>query len=286
MKQMKKIIIAAIVMLISPQFIFGQDQNARLDSFRSQVLAGYQNYFTSAGLDDNGQLRLTASGSFSQLSLSGKTEVMNVLLKAWQESLVVVQIGSQRELWGWNNENRSARLIDAWDLNPEPAPVPTEQEQSEIAKHPWFFYVGGAQQMDSNKNISGALNVRTGFFLLQNKMDLAVSLTEGLSGNIDDGSASLMTSIGAGGKYYLTLKRSDLRPNIGAELAVSFQGGGSVSFTPSALAGLSWFVGPGCLDAGLRIGSSSMMMFGYTLIPKLKSNKVLPSSWRKPGILK
>lgn len=271
--QMNKIKIAVIVLLLGSQVIFSQDQKSGLDSFRSQVLTRYKEYFTSAGLDDKGQLRLTASVSYSQLALSGKTEVMNDILKSWQQSLVIVQTGSRRELWGWNSENSSARLIDNWDLNPEPASVQEDQEQSEIGKHPWFFYIGGAQQMDSNKNISGALNIRTGFFLLQNKMDLAVSLTEALSGNIEDESASLMTSLGIGGKYYLPLKKNDLRPNIGAEVGVSFQKGGSVSFTPSVLAGVSWFVGPGCLDAGLRLGSSSMMMFGYTLIPKLKAGK-------------
>lgn len=272
-KQMKKINITIIVLLIGSQFIFGQDQNARLDSFRSEVLSRYQNYFSSAGLDDKGQLRLNAADGYSHLALPGKMDIMNILLKSWQGSLVIVHTGSQRELWGWNNENRSARLIDAWDLNPEPVVSVADPVESEIARHPWFFYVGGAQQMDSNKNISGALNLRTGFFLLQNKMDLAVSLTEALSGNIEDESASLMTSLGIGSKYYLPLKKNDLRPNFGAEVGVSFQKGGSVSFTPSVLAGLSWFVGPGCLDAGLRLGNSSMMMFGYTLIPKLKNGK-------------
>ncbi len=47
--------------------------------------------------------------------------------------------------------------------------------QSDIAKHPWFFYIGGASQMDSsNKNLNGALSARLGFFLLLNKLDLAV----------------------------------------------------------------------------------------------------------------
>lgn len=271
--QMKKITIIFIVLVIGSQMISGQDQNARLSSFKSDVLARYQGYFSEAGLDEKGQLRLTASQGYSQMALSGKTEIMNNILRSWQESLVVVHIGSQRELWGWDSESRGGRLIDAWDLNPEPLPSASDPAKQEIAKHPWFLYIGGAQQMDSNKNISGALNVRTGFFMLNNRLDLAVSLTEALSGNIEDGSASLTTMAGIGSKYYFPLTKSNLSPNLGAELAVSIPSGGKVSFTPSALAGISWFVGPGCLDAGLRIGSSSMMMFGYTLIPKLKSGK-------------
>ena len=269
--QMKKISIALIILLVGSQFIYGQDRNARLESFRSGALTRYGEYFSAAGLDEKGQLRLTASGSYDRLAMPGKTDIMNTLLRSWQESLVVVHLESRRELWGWNSESGGARLIDAWDLNPEPVAAVTETTQTLIAKHPWFLYIGGAQQMDSNKNISGALNVRTGFFMLQNKMDLAVSLTESLSGNLEDESASLTTSLGLGSKYYFQLQKSSLRPNLGAELAVTLPTGGKAAFTPSMLAGVSWFVGPGCLDAGLRIGSSSMLMFGYTLIPKLKT---------------
>lgn len=260
-----------MILLVGSQLMTGQDRSARLESFRSGVLAKYSEYFSDSGLDDRGQLRLTASGSYDRLAQPGKTDIMNSLLRSWQESLVIVHLESRRELWGWNSDNNGARLIDFWDLNPEPVVTVTEKEQPEIARHPWFLYVGGAQQMDSNKNISGALNVRTGFFMLQNKMDLAVSLTESLSGNLEDESASLTTSIGVGSKYYLPLAKSSLRPNLGAEFAVSLPSGGKAAFTPSLLAGVSWFTGPGCLDAGLRIGSSSMLMFGYTLIPRLKS---------------
>jgi len=271
--QMKKISIVLFIILVGSQFIFGQDRNARLESFKSGALANYREYFLAAGLDEKDQLRLTASGSYDRLAMSGKTDIMNTLLRSWQESLVIVHLESRRELWGWNSENGRAIQIDTWDLNPEPVAVASEPAETEIAKHPWFLYVGGAQQMDSNKNISGALNLRTGFFMLQNKMDLAVSLTESLSGNLEDESASLTTSVGVGSKYYFRLTKSSLRPNLGAELAVSLPSGGKAAFTHSMLAGVSWFVGPGCLDAGLRIGSSSMMMFGYTLIPKLKTGK-------------
>ena len=273
MKQMKRLQTAIMVLMVVTQVIFGQDQNVRLDSFRSDVLAKYQAYFSAADLDENGQLRLTASESYRELALSGRKDIMNIMLRSWQESLVVVHLGSRRELWNWSKETRDAQLIDSWDLNPEPVASVPAVAQSDIARHPWFFYIGGAQQMDSFKNINGALNARVGFFLLLDKLDLAVSLTEQLSGNLEDESASLMTSIGLASKYYLPMRKYNLSPNLGAELAVTIPAGGKMSFTPAMLAGVSWFVGPGCFDAGLRIGSSSMMMFGYTLIPKLKSGK-------------
>ena len=275
MKQMNRLQTSIIILLIGTQVMLGQDQNAKLDSFRSDVLTKYQAYFSAAGLNDNGQLMLTATESFRQLASSGKKDVMNILLRSWQESLVVVHIGSGRELWTWSREAEDAQLIDSWDLNPEPvtSSSATDVSQSDIARHPWFFYIGSAQQMDSFKNINGALSLRVGFFLLRDKLDLAASLTEQLSGNIEDESASLQTSVGLASKYYFPMQKHNLSPNLGAELAVTIPKGGEMTFTPAALAGISWFAGPGCFDAGLRIGSSSMLMFGYTLIPKLKSGK-------------
>lgn len=262
-----------MVLLIATQVILGQDQNTRLDAFRSDVMTKYQSYFSSAGLDENGQLRLTASESYRRLSSADRKDIMNIMLRSWQESLVVVHLGSGRELWSWSREIRGAQLIDTWDLNPEPVASVPEMAQSDIARHPWFFYIGSAQQMDSFKNLNGALNVRVGFFLLLDKLDLAVSLTEQLSGNLEDESASLLTSVGLSSKYYFPVKKLNMSPNVGAELAVTIPAGGKMSFTPAMLAGVSWFVGPGCFDAGLRVGSSYMMMFGYTLIPRLKSGK-------------
>ncbi len=273
MKHMKRLHTSIVVLLIGTQIIFGQDQNAKLESFRTEVLAKYSSYFSGAGLEENGQLRLTALESFRRLESSGKEDIMNILLRSWQEELVVVHMESRRELWAWNSETGNSQLIDTWDLNPEPVTSVSAVPQSDIAKHPWFFYIGGAQQMDSFQNINGALNARIGFFLLSNKLDLAVSLTETLSGNLEDESHSMMTSIGLGSKYYFPIKKSNLSPNLGAELAVTIPSEGEVAFTPSMLAGVCWFVGPGCFDAGLRVGSTSMVIIGYTLIPKFKSAK-------------
>ena len=273
MKQMKKLYTVIIVLLIGSQMIFGQDKNAKLDSFRSDVLTKYQAYFTAATLDKSGQLRLTAGESYSKLASSDKKDIMNIILRSWQESLVILQFESNRELWGWNGEANEGQLIEVWNLNPQPRSAEPQAMQSDIAKHPWFFYIGGASQMDSFQNINGALSARLGFFLLLNKLDLAASVTEQLSGNIEDESSSLSTSVGLASKFYFPIQKHNISPNLGAELAVTIPSEGEIAFTPYFLAGVSWYVGPGSLDAGLRIGSSSMLMFGYTLIPKFKSGK-------------
>jgi hypothetical protein len=83
----------------------------------------------------------------------------------------------------------------------------------------------------------------------------------------------MSTSIGLASKFYYPIKKHNISPSLGAELAVTIPAEGEIAFTPYLLAGVSWYVGPGSLDAGLRIGSSSMLMFGYTLIPKFKSGK-------------
>jgi hypothetical protein len=273
MKQMNRLYTAIIVLLIGSQVIFGQDKSTKLDSFRSDVLTKYSAYFTSANLNESGQLRLTAGEDYSKLASSGKQDIMNILLNSWQESFVILQVESRRELWGWNEETKEGLLIEVWNLNPQQGTAKPQALQSDIAKHPWFFYIGGASQMDSFKNINGALSARLGFFLLLNKLDLAASVTEQLSGNIEDESSSLSTSVGLASKFYFPIQKHNISPNLGAELAVTIPSEGEIAFTPYFLAGVSWFVGPGSLDAGLRIGSSSMLMFGYTLIPKFKSGK-------------
>lgn len=273
MKQMNRFYTAIIILLIGTQVISGQDQKVKLESFRSDVLAKYSTYFSAADLDESGKLRLTAGESYSKLASSDKKDIMNIVLRSWQESLVVLQFESKRELWAWNDEAKDALLIDTWNLNPDPPSAEPETMQSNIAKHPWFFYLGGASQMDSFKNINGALNARLGFFLLRNRWDLAASVTEQLSGNIEDENPSMLTSVGLASKFYFPMKKHNLSPNLGAELAVTIPAEGVMSFTPSFLAGVSWYVGPGSLDAGLRIGSSSMLMLGYTLIPKFKYGK-------------
>jgi hypothetical protein len=273
MKQMKRLQTAIIVLLIGSQVIFGQDKNAKLDSFKSDVLVKYSAHFTTAALDESGQLRLTATESYSRLAPSDKNDIMNIILRSWQESLVILQFESRRELWGWNSETNDGQLIEVWNLNPQPRSAEPQAMQSDIAKHPWFFYIGGASQMDSQQNLNGALSARLGFFLLLNKLDLAASVTEQLSGNIEDESSSLSTSVGLASKFYFPLQKHNISPNLGAELAVTIPSEGEMAFTPYFLAGVSWFVGPGSLDAGLRIGSSSMLMLGYTLVPKFKSGK-------------
>jgi hypothetical protein len=260
MKQMKRLQTAIIVLLIGSHVIFGQDKNAKLESFRSDVLAKYSAYFTTSALDESGQLRLTAGEGYVRLTPSDKKDIMNIILRSWQESLVIVQFDTRRELWGWNSETKDGQLIETWNLNPQP-------------RSAWFFYIGGASQMDSQQNLNGALSARLGFFLLLNKLDLAASVTEQLSGNIEDESSSLTTSIGLSSKFYFPIQKHNVSPNLGAELSVTIPSEGEMAFTPYFLAGVSWFVGPGSLDAGLRIGSSSMLMFGYTLVPKFKSGK-------------
>jgi hypothetical protein len=125
--------------------------------------------------------------------------------------------------------------------------------------------------MDSEKNINGALSARVGFFLLKDAWDLAATFSELLSGNIENDEISLQTSIGIMSKVYYPIKKYSISPFIGGEAAIQLVKDGDPSFTFSPLLGLSWYVGLGSLDLGVRVtGGKPSMMVGFTLVPKFR----------------
>ncbi|MDX9772074.1 MAG: hypothetical protein RBT02_01485 [Bacteroidales bacterium] len=270
---MKRLFIVTIIALSVIQSCFGQSLMEKLVQFRTDMMPKYGTYFTSADLDDGDRLILKAGIPYSNLADDDKQSIMEVLLRSWQEPLVIVICETRRELWGWDSQVRSASLIDLWDLNPEPVAVETSTEPSAVARHPWFFYVGSAQQIDSDKNINAALSGRVGVFLLRNKWDMALTLSEAVAGNLESEDLSITTSAGVMSKIYFPIRKYNIGPNAGAEVAVTIPSGGKATFTPSFLVGLSWYVGIGSMDVGLRVGSNTMMMLGYTVIPNFKFKK-------------
>ena len=272
-QEMKRILTTTMITLFVIQTCLGQDPGVRLTRFRTGILPGYGTYFDGADMDESGKLSLRASESYENLAADGKQQIMKGLLGEWRQPLVIVAMETKRELWGWDKETGKASLIDMWDLNPEPPVAETKTDNSPAARHPWFFYIGGAQRMDSQKNINGAINGRVGFFLLRDKWDMALTLSESIAGNFESDELSMTTSAGVMSKVYFPIRKYNISPNAGAEAAVTIPRGGRATFTPSFIVGLSWYVGIGSLDVGLRVGSSSMLMAGYTIIPKFKFKK-------------
>jgi hypothetical protein len=271
---MKKPTVIVLVLFIGLQLIFAQSPSDKIEAFRAEVLPKYNGFFSAAEVTQNGQLKLTAVENYNQLTIAGKKAVMDNLIKNWQESLVLLQYGTKNELWGWNGKAGEALLLDAWDVNATPVAQTPGTFPSEKALHPWFFYVGGGGQFTSDKNININFNTRIGFFLLLNRWDLAASFSTAILGNTDSDASTNQTGLGLMSKLYFPIKKINISPNIGGEIAwnvTTSDAKSSSSFDPFLLVGISWYVGGnGSLDIGGRIGSQSTAMIGYTIIPTLR----------------
>jgi len=268
---MKPLLAILFVIVLGTQLTFAQ-ASKKLDALRVKVLPQYSMYFTKAELTDNGQLILSGSDNYSALLPANKKPIISDITTAWQDSLVIVSYGSKRELWGWNARTSETRLLDEWDMAiPQPAKIPAADLQK-TNLHPWFFYLGGQFMGDSQKNINLSLNVRLGFFLLKDRWDLATTLSAGSSGNID-ATGTPYSNIGAMTRVHFPIKKYNISPNIGAEVTMVSFGETEPTYVPSLVLGLSWFVGIGRIDIGVRIGDVTSGMGGYTMYPGLKHVK-------------
>jgi len=270
---MKRIFIILSILLIGIQQTYAQG-STKIESFNRDVLPRFVEYFSHAEQTDNGQLKLTAIEKYSQLSLVEKKIVLDKLTKEWTESLVLIIFDTKNELWGWNYSSGQSMLYDSWDLNSYRLVKTVSSKLEKSALHPWFFYIGGMTYFDSNKNIDLALNAHVGFFLLLNRWDLALSISEAMKGNASSDAFTGQLSLGLMSKVYFPIKELKLSPNIGGELDLSSSiDAPAITFNPSLLVGISWYVGIGSLDVGFKIGNSFTTMIGYTFVPQFSKNK-------------
>jgi len=267
---MKKLFtILFVIVLGSPQTFAQASKN--LDAFREKVLPQYSTYFTQAELTEKGGLSLSASDNYASLPSESKKSIVTNITSAWKDSLVIIHYGSMRELWGWNARTSETKLLDELDMDmaiPVPAKVP-EANLQKTNLHPWFMYLGGQVMGDSQKSLNISLNMRLGFFLLMNRWDFATTLSAGSSGNIET-TGTPYTNIGAMTRVHFPIKKYGISPNIGAEMTVASFGKTESTFAPSLVVGLSWFVGIGRIDIGIKIGNITSGMGGYTMYPGLK----------------
>ncbi len=271
---MKQSFIILLILASGFQSAYSQGSAEKIESFRAKVLPQYKVYFSAAGLTASGQLELSAGESYSSLSKAGKSAIMDKITGSWQESLILVRYGTKRELWGLNREK--ALLIDNWDPDQKQITGRPVSSPSNIAQHPLFVYIGFQEQFDTYKNINMGLNARFGFFMLRNKWDLALSLSGFAVGNTEAEGATYNSNIGLSSKVYFPIQKYRISPNIGGELAwtnYSVEGTSTSSISPFFLAGISWYVGNGSFDLGIRAGKQTMALIGYTFIPKLNSGR-------------
>lgn len=273
-----KLHILILLFWISLLPAMGQGGNP-LEEFRSSVFPQYNSYFTRVTLSDKGQLVLYANEKYHALAANTRKAIMDNLLKRWTESLVLVQDGSRSELWGVNGETGSALRVDTWDLNVPDVPVPSSAKPVKTGRHPFFVYVGGQGMLDSEHNLNVAINTRVGFFLLLNRWDLAFTFSGGLIGSIDSTAAMAnQLSTGLMSRFYFPIRKLHISPNIGFDLEgtvyTTNEGVSSNSNSQHLLTGISWFVGNGSLDLGVRIGKEVTATVGYTLVPNFgKKNR-------------
>lgn len=276
MKQMKRFFILLFALLLG-NLITQAQVSKKMESFRAKVFTEYSVYFSQVELIENGQLSLSALDNYFIQSMDDKIKIMENLTSKWQESLVLVHLGSQNELWGRSNETGKAKLIDTWNLNgAQPIPAQTSEPQKFI-RHPWFFYIGEQGMIDSNHNINLSLNTRLGFFLLLNRWDLAATYSANFMGNDSSSDITGQSNVGLMSKVYFPIKKYNISPNVGGELSLaSYTDAQKVttqSINESVLIGISWYVGFGSLDIGFRAGKEVTTMVGFTIFPNLKSKR-------------
>ncbi len=268
---MKQLITILFALLLGAQLTNAQPLK-KIESFRDKVLPQYGTYFNQAQLTESGQLKLSAASGYIQSAANDKKTIMQNIASAWRDSLVLVQYGTKHELWRWNGTTGDTRLIDTWDMAlPAVANMPEAKPQKMIM-HPWFCYVGGQVSFDSQKYVNISLNTRLGFFLLKDRWDFATSISAGRAGSAEATSTG-WSNLGVMSRVHFPLKKYNISPNIGGELTLASFGDTQPAFTPSLVLGVSWFVGIGRVDIGIKIGDITSASGGYSMYPGLKNVK-------------
>ncbi|TFG90710.1 MAG: hypothetical protein E4H16_01270 [Candidatus Atribacteria bacterium] len=270
---MKKIYLTLLILAFGFHVAYTQINQEKLELFRTNIFPQYNVYFTEAALTPGGQLILSADTRWLSLSREGKTTVMDKITRSWQESLILVQFGKKRELWGLNGTSGKAVQIDVWDPEKKAVLKTPVASPSTVSQHPWFVYFGLQEQFDSNKNLNIGFSSRVGFFLLRDRWDLAFTGSGFMSGNIEADSPTYQTSLGLMSKVYFPIVKYRISPNIGAELSwnqYTISDTKNSSLSPFLITGINWYVGSGSLDLSVRTGKQYVVMIGYTFMPGFK----------------
>ncbi|MDR1169459.1 MAG: hypothetical protein LBK97_01325 [Prevotellaceae bacterium] len=217
---------------------------------------------------------LNAKPDYVNMSKQSKLFVIDNLLSVRNRKLAYVYYNHKREIWGKDASN-NLDLLDTIDLNSISELKTALRESQKLVKHPWFVYFGG-QGMFNSDYLNLACNARVGFFLLLEKWDLALSQGWNISSAGEN--VTINIPIGLSSKYYFptTIKGQRISPYLGGGIGYTYVSAyDSMSETEelqtdlSALAGVSWALGPGSLDVGLQYGKVSKfgISIGYTFFP-------------------
>lgn len=270
---MKRILINIIACIsVTTHIIAQQTDTGRIDSFIINTLPHYNSYFSSAYATEAGVLVLNALDAYNTVNEGIKQSVMNNITRLWSDNMVIIKYGTKSELWDVYKDPEGSRLLYEWDMNSTNLAKSPGVTITETGKHPFFVYVGGQGILDSEKNLNAAINTRVGFFLLKNRWDLAWTFSGGISGVADTSAVfSNRLSTGIMSKFYFPIPKLNISPNVGVDLQstlfINSEGSESTAASRSILAGIAWYLGPGSLDAGVRINKEPSVTIGYTFMP-------------------
>jgi hypothetical protein len=220
-------------------------------------------------------VNLSAKEAYSVLTPEKKNTIMEFVLSKLDNALVVVSYGYKRELWRKNAPFNEVALLDSWDLNTLYTQKSSAKTLQKTDVHPWFFYFGANFNIYSKNTdrSTGMLSSRLGFFLLKNVWDLALSYTFGVQGT------GINSDLGLMSKVYYPVKKYKISPYVGLGISYNW----TLTYVPTyengyeeyntivsnswnipVYLGISWYVGPGSLDAGAQISKNTVYTVGYT----------------------
>lgn len=267
---MKKKITILLILFAVLKGAYTQEASDYLRQFREKTLPAKLVYFSDVALSESRLLLLNSTEKYDKLAIDDKKKQMNEITMDWPHSLVLVKHFSKFELWGRSSDNSHSILLDTWDTNPMPVSLQSVTQSQPSTSHPWFFYLGGLLQLNTDKYINIAFNTRVGFFLLLERWDLALTYSASKNGYIESPETMGINSIGLMSKVYFPLKKFNLYPNAGLEISrnsTKINETWNNSLKAYLLTGISWYVGPGSLDLSFRIGDNVTSMVGYSFMP-------------------
>jgi len=266
---MKKIYII-IILLFCFQYINGQTEWADINL--TDFLTDNEQYFSDAKLRKDGTLELLAKESFSSIDQNKKNAIIEYALKKWNIEIVYIRAGYKREIWKKDLTTGLITLIGLWDLNNAEVYKYLPRTLKTTNIHPFFFYVGGQSNFNSEK-FSLFLNARIGSFLYKDRWDVALSASVSVSDNQGTSIANAETSLLS--KVYFPIRKYNLSPYIGTGISRVFTStvtdnsnqyseNDDSYWNSMLLLGISWYVGPGSLDLGTQVGDNFNITLGYT----------------------
>lgn len=255
---MKRVLIIVLA-LLSGATLWSQDK-----SYQNRELLKY----IRSGFSKDGILELSVNSDYGVLSQEQQKQVLQLLYPDFPHSKVIVRMNN-KEAQLWVPQAGSYVFASVWNIDTLPLKDYGPLELNKFGERRFFYYTGGSFG-SVNGTSNGMVNLRAGTFLYKNIWEISATLDLGYSSAA--GKTQFNGDIGAMTRAYLPwrIPKVNMAPYAGAGVSLYFSP--KVTFEGQLLAGLSWFVGPGSFDLGVKYGIQSgfSTTFGYTFRLALK----------------